>query len=172
MLRVQQLGQAAERPRWGYRYNVAQYQEGFSPPGACSFPPRGEAIREGTRWMYQPMGFGAIPLAATLVISAISQMVTSRVNAATAAQRAAAEFNYFQDLSEGELTQISYELARKFPQYPYWEWFSLLRNLRNYGMLQQPEEPLPRPMESRASQTSSLIIAAVVGLAVVLFFKV
>lgn len=46
------LGFMPERPRWGYRYNVARYQAGLDPAGACPTPPRGEWLREGTRWRF------------------------------------------------------------------------------------------------------------------------
>lgn len=52
-IRAGNVGQVP-RPRWGYRYNVEQYNAGLSPPGACPIPPRGEGVREGTRQYYQP----------------------------------------------------------------------------------------------------------------------
>ncbi len=86
---------------------------------------------------------GAIAIPA-IVASYIAQMVNSRISAAGAAQMAAAEFDYFQAMSESELTQISFQLAAQFPQHPYWEWFNILRNLRDYGIYQPPKPGLPQ----------------------------
>ncbi len=82
------------------------------------------------------MRFGFIPLALQFAASVASWMVKSRVNAATAAQYAAAEFDYLKKASDAQLTEISFEMARKFPDYPYWEWFRILEDLRKYGAFQ------------------------------------
>lgn len=71
----------------------------------------------------------AIPIA-----TIVGYMVKSRLDAGQAAQRAAEEFDYFLKLSEAELTELSFACSRAFPTYKYWEWFSILKNLRNYGM--------------------------------------
>lgn len=87
------------------------------------------------------MNFGIIPLAAQFAISVASWMVKSRVGAAAAAQMAAAEFEQFKRLSDGELTEITFEMARQFPVYPYWEWFRIMQDLRDYGYFTPGAQP-------------------------------
>lgn len=91
------------------------------------------------------MSFGIVPVAAQFVVSVVSWMVKSRVNAATAAQYAAAEFDYLKKASDGQLTEIAFAMARQFPQYHYWEWFRIMQDLRSYGGLQPPNVPAGPP---------------------------
>ena len=95
------------------------------------------------------MNLGFVPLALQFAVTVASWMLKSRVNAATAAQYAAAEFDYFKRVSDGELTAIAFEMAGKFPEYPYWEWFRILEDLRSYGMLQAPPGPAQPPGPAR-----------------------
>ena len=87
-----------------------------------------------------------------LVISVMKAMVGRGLSANAASKALAEQFNYFQDLSEAELTEISIASARLYPQYEYWQWFSIYRSLRDYGMWQAPgqdqgqgQEPPPPP---------------------------
>lgn len=73
-----------------------------------------------------------------VVTTIVGWMIESRLEAAQAASRAAEEFDYFLKLSESELTELSFALSRAFPTYKYWQWFSILKNLRNYGMTTKP----------------------------------
>lgn len=68
-----------------------------------------------------------------IALSIIGYIVKDRLSAQAAAQRTAEEFNYFLQLSEAELTEASFALAREFPNVKYWEWFGVLKNLRDYG---------------------------------------
>lgn len=83
------------------------------------------------------------PIAIKFVTSVMSLMVRSRIGSAAAAEMAAADFEYFQQLSDAEITSIALEMAKAFPEYPYWEWFEIMSNLRKYGMWNPPEELEP-----------------------------
>lgn len=72
----------------------------------------------------------AVPV---IVTSIIGYIVKDRLSAWAAAQRTAEEFNYFLQMSEAELTEASFALAREYPAVKYWEWFQVLKNLRDYG---------------------------------------
>lgn len=41
------------RPRWGYRKNIMDWEQGIVPPGTPWIAPRGGGYREGTRQFYQ-----------------------------------------------------------------------------------------------------------------------
>lgn len=127
------------------------------------------------------MELGFIPLALQFAISVASWMVKSRISSAAAAQYAAAEFEHFKRLSDGELTQISFEMAKQFPEYPYWEWFRILEDLRKYGVFTpgtgadpQPapgkdpvSAPDPGPADKKKKDEVLLLLAAA-GLLVIL----
>lgn len=51
--RSETLGQYP-RPRWGYRYNIQEWERGRVPPGSPRIRPRGGGYRVGTRQYYQP----------------------------------------------------------------------------------------------------------------------
>jgi len=85
-------------------------------------------------------GLGAIPIAAGIAASIISYIVSSRLSASQAAQQVAAEYGYFRQVSDQQLTQAAFELARAFPNYKYWDWFALLERMRSYGAIPQPGE--------------------------------
>jgi len=124
------------------------------------------------------MNLGVIPLAVQFAISVASWMIKSRISAAAAAQQAAAEFDYLKSVSDGQLTGIAFEMAKQFPEYPYWEWFRILEDLRDYGALQpgaaavqpQPLPPggtLPTEDDKPADNTSTWII---VGAGILILF--
>ena len=95
------------------------------------------------------MNLGLVPLALQFAISVGSWMARSRISAATAASYAASEFDYLKRTSDAELTEIAFEMSRRFPQYPYYEWFRILQDLRAYGAFtpgQGPAQPPPPPL--------------------------
>ena len=100
------------------------------------------------------------------IVKSISFMITARIGAGAAAAKAAAEFEYFRDVSESQLTAISLELARKHPQYPEWQWFRLLSNLKKYGMMEESrDEPPAAPDQVQAGMgTGTILILGAVGL--------
>lgn len=122
------------------------------------------------------MNFGLIPLAAQFVVSVASWMVKSRVSAATAAQYAAAEFDYIKRASDAELTEIAFEMAKQFPEYPYWEWFRIMQDLRKYGAFEpgpkqapsQPPAPGEKPPDEKKDNTVWIWAAAGVVVLVLL----
>lgn len=81
---------------------------------------------------------GAIPIAATIAAGIINYIIGARLNAAQAAQRVAAEYDNFRQVSDAQLSQASFELANALPQYPYWQWFRLLESMRSYGAIPLP----------------------------------
>jgi len=85
-------------------------------------------------------GLGAIPIAATIAAGIVNYIIGARLNAAQAAQKVAAQYDNFRQVSDAQLTQASFELARAFPQYPYWQWFRLLESMRSYGGIPGPGE--------------------------------
>lgn len=44
---------AGDRPRWGYRKNISDWERGIIPEGTPRIRPRGGGYREGTRQFYQ-----------------------------------------------------------------------------------------------------------------------
>jgi len=81
-----------------------------------------------------------VPFAVQFILSVQSWMVKSRIGSAAAAERAAADFEHFQRLSDAQLTNVAFEMSKTFPEYPYWEWFEIMKNLKKYGMWNPPEE--------------------------------
>lgn len=91
-------------------------------------------------------GLGAIPIAATIAAGIIKYIIGSRLNAHAAAQKVAAEYDYFRAVSDEQLTQAAFELEKAFPQYPYWHWFRLLESMRAYGVIPPPGQPSTVPI--------------------------
>lgn len=87
------------------------------------------------------MRLGVIPLALQFSLSVATWMVKSRISSAIAAEQAAAEFDYFKRVSDAELTAVAFQMAKDYPQYPYFEWFRILEDLRAYGSLTPGIEP-------------------------------
>lgn len=113
------------------------------------------------------MNLGVIPLALSFGIKVTAWMVNERIGAAVAAQKAAADFDYFKRVSDAELTEIAFEMAEQHPEIPYWEWFKLLQNIRKYGMRSEPTpEPTPPPVEKAGISGAWIWVG--VGLAVLL----
>lgn len=111
------------------------------------------------------MNLGIAP-AAMVVLSVITEMVRNRINAATAAQYAAMQFDYFRAMSDNEITDLVFELSRIYPQYPYWEWYNLVNSLRKYGALTPglPVTPPPtEPPTEKASTATGWIVLAVIA---------
>jgi hypothetical protein len=106
-------------------------------------------------------------LIVTNVVAAISWMIRSGFTSAAAAQEAARQFNYFQDMNEAQLAQAAFELARIYPAIPYWEWMGMLKRFQEYGMISPaPGEPTvtlppiftyPAPVKSSLSGSASSI---------------
>lgn len=125
--------------------------------------------------MAHNLNLGVVPLALQFAISVGAWMVKSRISAATAANYAAAEFDYFKRVSDAELTGIAFEMARQFPQYPYYEWFRILQDLRRYGAFvpgQGPAQPPPdedKPPEDEKPASYGWLLGV---LAVVVFVLV
>lgn len=84
-----------------------------------------------------------------LIVSAWTMVYGHMLDADLAAQYVAAEFNYFQDLSEAELTGLALELSRVYPERESWQWFDLLRSLRDYGVLLPDKKPKPPPDDDK-----------------------
>jgi len=112
------------------------------------------------------MNLGIAP-AAMAVIQVITWMVKNRIEAATAAQYAAMQFDYFRAMSDREITDLVLELSERYPQYPYWEWYNLVNSLRKYGAL-TPGLPVTPPPEEKASTATGVWIAVAVAVAAVL----
>ena len=91
------------------------------------------------------MRLGVIPLAAQIVISIQTWMLKRDINARTAAQYAAAEFDYFKRVSDAELTAAAFQMSKDYPQYPYYEWFRILQDMRKYGAIMPGAEPAQQP---------------------------
>lgn len=91
------------------------------------------------------MRLGVVPLALQFSIAVATWMVRSRISSATAAQYAAAEFDYFKKVSDAELTAVAFQMAKEYPQYPYYEWFRILQDLREYGAFTPGTEPAQPP---------------------------
>lgn len=91
-------------------------------------------------------GLGAIPIAASIAAGIINYIVGARLSAAQAAAQVAAEYDNFRQVSDAQLTQASFELARAFPQYSYWQWFRLLESVRTYGVIPPPGQPATVPI--------------------------
>ena len=89
------------------------------------------------------MRLGVVPLALQFAMSIGTWMVRYSINSATAAQYAAAEFDYFKRVSDAELTAVAFQMAKEFPEYPYYEWFRILQDLREYGAFTPGTEPAP-----------------------------
>lgn len=113
-------------------------------------------------------GLGAIPLGITIGAAIINYIIVSRMSAAAAAQQVAAEYGYFRQVSDQQLTQAAFELARAFPNYKYWDWFALLERMRSYGAIPQPGEvpvlPITQLPPVQAGIGGSLGIWLLVGL--------
>lgn len=84
---------------------------------------------------------GVLPIAAQIATSIVSWMVKSRLTAYQAAKQAAWEYDVLQTLSEGQISELALELARR-TDYADWQWFNILRWAQEYGLL-DPEPPLP-----------------------------
>lgn len=109
------------------------------------------------------MNLGIAP-AAMVVLSVITEMVRNRINAATAAQYAAAQFDYFRAMSDKEINDLVFELSRRYPQYPYWEWYNLVKSLRKYGALAPGLPVTPPPTEKASTATGWIVFALVAAL--------
>jgi len=91
------------------------------------------------------MRLGAIPLAAQIVISIQAWMLKRDIDARTAALYAAAEFDYYKQVSDAELTALAFQMAKDYPQYPYYEWFRILQDISEYGGSVPGPEPAELP---------------------------
>lgn len=104
-------------------------------------------------------------MAAKFAIQVGAWVVSGKINAAAAAQQAAAEFDYFRQLADAELVPIALEMARKFPEYNYWRWLQIVENIKKYGASASPQ-PEPPPVQKAGNALSWFWIAA--GIAVIL----
>jgi hypothetical protein len=103
-------------------------------------------------------------------------MIGARVSAARAAAQVAVEYNYFRNVSDQQLTQASFELAKAFPEYPYWHWFRLLESMRSYGVIPPPGQPAPAPITEVPFQQSQILgmdwyVWALLGVGAFLAYK-
>lgn len=87
-----------------------------------------------------PVCLGEVVLGATIAKFMLSLIIGSRLSAHQAAQQTAAQYDYFRNVSDQQLTQAAFELAKALPQYPYWEWFRILESMRAYGAIPGPGE--------------------------------
>lgn len=81
----------------------------------------------------------AIPIVAGIILKYI---INDRLSAHQAAQQAAAQFNYFQRLNDAQLKDTAIYLGQN-TDLPYWDWFRILENLRDYGMIRTDAAPPP-----------------------------
>lgn len=109
------------------------------------------------------MNLGIAP-AAMIVLSVIAEMVKKRIGASTAAQYAAMQFDYFRAMSDQEINDLVFELSRRYPQYPYWEWYNLVKSLRKYGALTPGLPVTPPPTEKGLTATGWIVLAVVATL--------
>ena len=115
------------------------------------------------------MNLGIAP-AAMAVIQVIGWMVKNRIEAATATQYAAMQFDYFRTMSDREITDLVFELSERYTQYPYWDWYNIVSSLRKYGAL-APVQTVTPPEEKDSTATGLWIAVAVAVAAVLLLWK-
>lgn len=110
-----------------------------------------------------------IAQAAIVVLQVIIWMVKSGIEAATAAEYAAMQFDYFRTMKDQEINDLVFELSERYPQYPYWEWYNIVNSLRKYGALPAglPVTTPPitqQPMEKASTATGWIVLAVVAAL--------
>ena len=123
---------------------------------------------------------GAVPIVLQIVGSVITGYVKMRLTQGQAAAQTAAEFNYFQNVSETRMMEVATELERATGK-PYWDWFVMLRSLQEYGVIDpvgekpipvpgRPEPtPQPKPKPPPKKPTTELYITIAAGLLAVIF---
>lgn len=115
----------------------------------------------------------AVPIAATIAISIISWMVTSRFSAWAAAAQAAEEFYAFKALKDDAIMDIAIILGQN-TNLPYYEWFKVLRTIQDLqlaGMqptqIDPPVDMLPEPPPEDDPEIAYMVLAGF-GLALLL----
>ena len=126
------------------------------------------------------LGFAFI---AARVVSFIVDMVKSGVQGNIAASNAAAEFDYFRNIEDGDFMSMALELQKQVPIYDYKKWFYVLKQLKEYGLINSPRpggQPIIPPVitppngnaqESRESDFSKYLPWAAVGLFLIFIIR-
>ena len=113
---------------------------------------------------------GALPVIAQIGVSIVSWMLKSRLTAYAAAKQAAAEYEIFQQLTGAQISELSFELAKK-TQYADWQWFNILRWAQEFGLI-DPPPPDPPPAQDEKKKTPVWVWAILAGIGVVAILNI
>ena len=113
--------------------------------------------------MVEIRNLGAVVTGATIAAiaaSILAKLAAGAVSQWLAVRATADEFREMQRMKDAGLRELAVLLAQN-TAYPEWEWFAMLRNMRDYGML-TPTTPQPTPDPPGQNWMAWAIVAALV----------